>query len=295
MQSDEYELDLSEQDLLTFPSAIGYENITSLNCSENFLTELPIGWCHLTSLDFSHNTLALLPKYMPNLTKLDAVNNQLEFVPMNVYNYHKLKFLDLSENHIKILVKPWVLPNTLIELDLRNNSLLYIPGNLPDSISILNLFGNKLTTLPYKLPNDLSILTLSNNRIQNLHDNLPRRLKTLTLENNELQCFPDNLPRMLYWFTYENNKKIDELYPLLDDICKIVNKLMYIDEINDSIRIKNRLKIINANDELIEKAVRLFSRPQNISNFLNYLSETDYYKDKITTLSKQVEQFDMAF
>ena len=246
-------MNLSDSNLFLLPPIVSGPNEADfgLDCSMNNLTELPDDWAYLKTLDFSYNNLAVLPKNMPKITNIDIIGNNLEWVPMNVYNYKKLTHLDLSENYIKILVKYWVFPDTLIELNLSNNLLLCIPSNLPDSISILNLSGNKITALPYKLPNNLNKLYLSNNRIQYLTNNLPINLTYLTIDDNELELFPENLPNNLVWFTYDNNPKIENLFPLLKNIFNICKKPQYIAEMNIITRTLNRLIIINRNNVII--------------------------------------------
>ena len=90
-------------------------------------------------------------------------------------------------------IKNHILPNSLKELNCRNNQLTLLP-NLPNSLIELDCESNKLTLLP-DLPNSLELLSCSENQLLSLSD-LPYSLKYLYCSHNQLTSIPD-LPNSL--------------------------------------------------------------------------------------------------
>lgn len=178
-----------------------FSSLTSLNCSNSpivnlptlpatlqslvlytdSLTSLPALPNSLTYLDCSYNYISNLPVLPNSITHLDCERNNLtslQALPNSV------TFLRCSYNHISSLS---ALPNSITYLGCSGNQLTSLPA-LPNTIKELFCDYNSLTTLP-TLPDSLQLLTCEHNQLTSL-PTLPKTLNTLFCQNNNIACFP---------------------------------------------------------------------------------------------------------
>ena len=138
-------LNISNKNLTDISGIEYFTNLTSLSCSNNQLTKLPVGnLTQLTSLSCSNNQLTELP--VGNLTKLTELNcgdNQLNALPVG----------DLNE---------------LTVLNCYNNQLTVLPVEKLTKLTNLNCGDNQLTSLPVGKLNNLKALNCSENRLTQL-------------------------------------------------------------------------------------------------------------------------------
>ncbi|KAG8492201.1 hypothetical protein CXB51_009863 [Gossypium anomalum] len=180
--------------------AEGWENLTALNLSMNFLTSLEqIPGKHLYFLDLRSNSLrGPLPTPPQNLSFLLISNNELVGeIPSKICNLSFLSVLDLSKNKLG-----GTIPDCF--------------GTFGNKLSVilrtLNLNGNQLEGLiPQSLKNcfNLEVLDLGNN---NINDSFPYWLDTLTnLEVLVLRSnrFHGDIQNFNGTFSFRNLQMID--------------------------------------------------------------------------------------
>ena len=152
---------------LTDISGIEYfTNLTSLDCSNNQLTALPVEkLTNLTNLYCSHNQLTALPvEKLTNLTNLYCSHNQLTALP--VEKLTKLTELSCSYNQLTEL--PVESLTNLTSLYCDNNQLTaLLVGNLTQ-LKILSCSYNQLTALSVGSLTNLAVLDCSENRLTEL-------------------------------------------------------------------------------------------------------------------------------
>jgi Leucine-rich repeat (LRR) protein len=181
-----------------------FNNLSTLNCSDNQLASLPSLTNSLTTLDCAFNQLLSLPSLPNSITTLWCYANQLSSLPslpnslIGLHCYtNQLNILPDLPNNITTL---WCyanqlsslpnLPNSLINLNCRDNQLTSLP-NLPNNLTTLNCYNNQLTNLP-SLPNNLSTLNCDNNQLNSLPE-VPDSMQVFRIVNNNISCL-ENLP-----------------------------------------------------------------------------------------------------
>ena len=184
---------------------VGYQNITSLACSNNRLTSLPSELCNLTHLTefycFS-NRLTSLPSELGNLTNitiLNCSNNILTSLPSEIGNLTNLTEFYCSYNQLKSLPSEFGNCTNLIEFYCCSNLLTSLPseiGNLTN-LTILNFSDNELSSLPLKIGNltNLTEFYSSDNRLTSIPSELGN-LSNLTgfyCSANQLISLPSEL------------------------------------------------------------------------------------------------------
>ncbi len=177
-----------------------FDNLHTLDCSNNYLTVLPTLqntlsylYCHqnqLTILPFlpnaliflycDHNQLTSLPNLPSSLLVLGCGNNPLNNLPA----LPNLADLSCSSNQLSSLP---TLPNSLVQLFCENNQLPILP-TLPNSLQRLYCSGNQFNALP-SLPNSLTLLYCNSNQLSNL-PTLPNSLADLQCKYNQLSSLP---------------------------------------------------------------------------------------------------------
>ena len=171
---------------LTDISGIEYfTNLTSLYCSDNRLTELPVeNLTNLTSLYCSDNRLTELPvENLTNLTSLDCFNNQLTALP--VENLTKLTSLNCSYNQLTVL--PVENLTNLTSLYCSDNQLTELPVENLTNLTSLDCFNNQLTALPVENLTQLRELICGGSQLTALSvANLPQ-LIALHCHRNQIQ------------------------------------------------------------------------------------------------------------
>ncbi len=151
------EIHISGQDFICIPSLERFKNLKYLDCTGNYLRNLPVLPETLIELQCKFNKIVSLP-ILPKA----------------------LKILDCSINRLTNLPE---LPKTIEELNCRGNLLTNLP-QLPKTIEELNCSYNILINLP-EIPNRMKKLNCSCNRLTNLPE-LPNTLENLFCSNNNL-------------------------------------------------------------------------------------------------------------
>ena len=141
---------------LTDISGIEYfTNLTSLDCSDNWLTALPVeNLTNLTNLDCYYNLLTALPvEKLTNLAVLDCSKNRLTELDME--NLTELTVLNCSHNQLTEL--PVGNLTELTELSCSNNQLTALSVGSLTNLAVLDCSENRLTEL------DITSVTSLNN------------------------------------------------------------------------------------------------------------------------------------
>jgi uncharacterized repeat protein (TIGR01451 family) len=176
----------------------GIVNATSLYVSGNNISNLTgvQYFDNLHTLGCSSNQLSNLPNLPNGLSELYCMNNQLTSLPILPFG------LDTLWCNSNPLVSISALPNSLKYLQCIGNQLSNLPV-LPDSLIVLNCSQNQLNSLP-NLPNSLQLLDCSFNQLTSLPE-LPASLITLGCDGNPLISMPP-LPDGLKTFMCGNNQ-----------------------------------------------------------------------------------------
>uniref|UniRef100_A0A2P2HZZ1 Leucine-rich repeat-containing protein 58-like n=1 Tax=Hirondellea gigas TaxID=1518452 RepID=A0A2P2HZZ1_9CRUS len=137
-----------------------------------------------------------------NITeKLDLNHNQIINLPFEIIQYHKLRFVNLSNNNISH-VNDYILQLPELQtLILKNNAICN--DGLPKELSVLsklrevNLSSNLLTAVPPSLcqVSSLRYLYLGNNQIPELTPDIKglQSLQILNMGGNNLTSVPDDV------------------------------------------------------------------------------------------------------
>jgi uncharacterized repeat protein (TIGR01451 family) len=147
-----------------------FDNATSLNCSNNLLSNLPSFTNKLTFIDCSVNQLISLPSLPDSLLILNCGGNQLTALP--------------------------IMPNFMNVLECGHNQLTVLPL-IPPSIFKVDCSFNQLTFLP-PLPNSINFFSCSNNQISSLTFIPGVVMGAFNISNNNFHCI-DNLPLIDMW------------------------------------------------------------------------------------------------
>lgn len=190
-------LNLKFNYIKTIPFAINLPNLTYLNLSSNFLTEIPhLNTINLRELYLDINQISKIEniEYLSKLEILNLRDNLIEDLE-NLHFLKNLKFLNLSFNKV-IEIGPSV--NNLVNLrhlNLENNRVLKIKNvNSLKKLRKLNLSGNRIDVLE----NMKSLSSL-------VHIDLDHN--PLAIYNDDLVKFP---PSLEYLFTTHNTYTIEQ-------------------------------------------------------------------------------------
>ncbi|GAA1595599.1 hypothetical protein GCM10009804_60230 [Kribbella hippodromi] len=214
-------LSLRRMGLRSLPDRVpSLELLTSLDLSDNRLTELPPAWLsdatRLQRLVLAGNRLTELPETIGQaaaLRLLDVSDNRLSEIPAAIARCHELRRIDVSSNGLRDLTPLAEVPGLLI-LDAADNRLAELTGAPgPPTLTALDLSGNELETLPAafaQLP-ALRRLDLSGNHLTSaaldVLAGLP--LEELYLDDNELEVLPP-LPSILL-LSAQGNQATDSI------------------------------------------------------------------------------------
>lgn len=216
------EIDCSSKQILSLDGLQYFENLESLNCSYNMLTDLLNIPSKLTYLNTSYcvnlDTIGILPN---GLTHFDCSYNQIYDLPNLPLNLDKLICAVNKIQEINYL------PANLTHIDCSFNNLTKLP-ELPLSLEIINCSYNQLTSLP-DLPPELgwtynNPLNIFNNNIScvgqysNLFDELLSIYPTCIDSNNR---FTQNFSFPKGWSIFSINGLSTEqnLAEILDPIA----------------------------------------------------------------------------
>ena len=181
-------LDIEGKNLTDISGIEYFTNLTSLACSDNQLTELPVeNLTNLTLLYCSDNQLTALPvKNLTNLTLLYCSNNQLTALP--VENLSELTNLRCNNNQLTAL--PVEKLSQLTELACSYNQLTALPVEKLTQLTNLSCSYNQLTALPVEKLTLLEQLNCGTNLLTELDIEKLTQLKNLYCYNNQLTSLP---------------------------------------------------------------------------------------------------------
>jgi hypothetical protein len=139
---------------------------------------------------------------LAHLKFLDVSNNHLKELPDRLGRLAELGRLDVSKNHLSSLPISIVELANLQELDIGSNRLRELPGSAGRLMRLtrLNLSGNELVSMPDSTGQLINLvdLDLSGNRLRALPDSFGKlaKLESLDLGDNELDDLPSSLGRL---------------------------------------------------------------------------------------------------
>ena len=159
-------LDIEGKNLTDISGIEYFTNLTSLDCSDNQLTALPVeNLSELTNLRCNDNQLTALPvEKLTKLTELACSYNQLTALPvgklnnLNVLNCHDNRLTELDMENLTQLTELNCGMNLLTELDIEKLTQL----------KNLYCYNNQLTSLPVGKLNNLNVLNCHDNRLTEL-------------------------------------------------------------------------------------------------------------------------------
>jgi len=194
-----------------------FDNLHSLICSYNPITNIPQFPPALWRLDCNTNMLTILPSFPSSMDTIKCFNNQLTNLPTLPGS---LIYLDCNTNQISGLP---LLPSLLTYLHCGSNQLISLPS-LPGQLYHLNCKDNQITALP-TLPNALGDLECENNQLSSL-PLLPNALFYLNCGTNLLVNLP-TLPNSLYFLLCPANQitNLPTLPPTLNQLVCFYNSL----------------------------------------------------------------------
>ena len=277
------------------------ESLKLLECWKNQLTYLPETLPNsLCILNCAINKLTSLPNHLPNsLRLLNCDYNQLTLLlyagaPFNHLS-NSLRILHCYNNQLTSL--PDTLPDSLRILHCDNNQLTSLPDTLPDSLQELTCRNNQLISLPDHLPNSLRLFlylnsiyfddAMTNNFCNTIefndvyygllgHGSGHYRSPDYTLQLHTLHTQLTNSQLTDIWFSRrpenDSNGLLIKLYPILGSFKTISEKNKYIKERNILIakeKAEERIKQLNKDGCLIEKAIQWRMKPAKIEWYLN--------------------------
>lgn len=226
-------LNLNAKQLTSLEGLDCFVNLTSLDCSQNQLTEIDCSrFSKLTDFNCSNNSLTALD--LTNLTELEFLycsNNNLS--NLDVSNNPKLKTLDCNDNNLPTLDISTLRELTRLDcsgcfsepsrssysngtLDLSNhpnleylycgnNNLQTLDVTLTPKLKELSCNGNNLTELDLSKNTELYYLNCDENNLQTLN-------VIQTSKLNQLSCYGNNLIELdlsknteLYYLECSNN------------------------------------------------------------------------------------------
>ena len=155
--------------------------LTSLNCSNNALTELDYSGCtNLSTLNCYSNKLTSLSTLPSTLTTLTCPSNQLTSLPTLPSS---LTTLNCYSNKLTALP---TLPASLTTLSCGNNQLTLLPA-LPDGIRYISADYNKIGEINVINKQNLAILDVENNKLDNLSVDGCNNLTELYIYHNQIK------------------------------------------------------------------------------------------------------------
>lgn len=200
-------VNLSRSNLDLFPDVEQADIVSELLLQHNRITILPRCICdfqNLTTLNISNNGMTYLSPELCRLTKLKTLvarNNYFENVslPKELALMQSLEVVNLSGNQLTEFPKQLTQLPRLRALFLGANNIKSIPssiGNLT-SLKILYLGGNCLQQIPFEigLLSSLVSLILADNRLKSLPPTFAslQHLESLNLHNNQLSILPPEI------------------------------------------------------------------------------------------------------
>jgi uncharacterized repeat protein (TIGR01451 family) len=186
-----------------------FDDLNTLNCSENSLTGLPRLPNNLSLLDCYRNQLVSLPTLPPafnQLTSLPTLPPALQIISCSANQLTSLPVLPAALQNLYCasnqLTNLPVLSPALQTLECSNNLLVGLP-TLPLTLQNLSCVNSGLTSINVTLPPSLKRLDCYENSFTNLPA-LPAALQTLSCFNNQLTSLPALPTALQYLYCYNN-------------------------------------------------------------------------------------------
>ena len=192
-------------------------NLTTLNCSNNQLTSLPVLPESLTTLYIGSNQLTSLPILPPSLITLDCSVNQLTNLPNLPTSLYRIS---CSYNNLISLPS---LPNSLNYVVCRNNPLTSLPA-LPSSLRELLCNNCQLTSLPV-LPDTLTVLWCYFNQLTSLPEFPTLYPFSLSCNNNQLTSLNTNASSINCSYNQLTTLELDSPFSYLDCSYNLLTSL----------------------------------------------------------------------
>lgn len=226
-------VDFSNLKLREFPEVLlTFENLESLNLTQNLLKEIPRKlWKldHLKSLNLSRNQLDNNDFHFrrnKTLVSLNIQYNTVTEIPHHIYRLKNLSDLLLGNNFLTTLndQKLKVMPS-LRTLNLYNAELVKYPEEVSafENLEELDLYYNSLNILSPEIKKlqHLKTLAVSNNRLWKLPEELGQldSLQTLYAHHNKLEDLPALSPSLTYLDIGYN--RFEELPDIIGDLSEI--------------------------------------------------------------------------
>jgi Leucine-rich repeat (LRR) protein len=220
-------LDLSRNNLSSFPRLKRYSSLRKLSLADNLLTlnDLKQGQPLLEDLVLTTNLIKKVPDAIGLFTGLKKLNlsaNQIESVSPEIGKLQKLEHLSFYKNKLRSIPAEMFTLKSLHIVDLyynqledldplignwssleilyaANNKLLRLPNELGQLKNLRELYvhHNRLTTLPETLGgvDSLRVLRVNNNFLVELPQVLYalKNLENLDVSDNQIQTFPEQL------------------------------------------------------------------------------------------------------
>ena len=190
-------LTLKNNRLVDISAIRNLPTLSLLFIESNFLQRFKPGDFHDVSLAntltlvLSNNFIAKLSSLSPPVNYLAAISTGLTIFDLHLMTHaDKLRHVDLSENHIRILPDLGDL-TSLEKLILSGNPIhLIFSSNPPSSLYYLDIKYADLSFVPASWVGHITYLFLDGNRFKSIHDifhNKSSDIHTLSLAENPLQ------------------------------------------------------------------------------------------------------------
>ncbi|KAH3759628.1 villin 1 S-like [Pelomyxa schiedti] len=203
-------INLSCNDIVSLVGISRLKCLTSIDVSENKISELPTEFFQLRDLLFlklSRNVLSSLGPIgnFRQMTELNASNNALTAIPSSIMACEALRVLNLSYNSIKQIPMQLCALPSLTHLILNNNVIEQLPAEISvlTTLTLLNLAENELNEIPPAIGKLtlLGKLYLDNNNLEVVPPDIGNlvSLKEINLRSNQLASLPlkfTNLARL---------------------------------------------------------------------------------------------------
>ena len=202
-------LDLSRNNLTSFPNIEGCKKLKELSLRENKLTldDLTGTSSNLESLELQQNIIKSIPSSIqrfPELKKLVLNYNQIDFIDPAIAKLTELEQLGLYENQLGAIPSALFELDKLKEIDLYFNNIERLDSGVSkwQNLKVLYLSNNKLLSVPENI-GDLPLLEelyLHNNRLSYIPETIGKahNLKVLRVNNNYLGSLPNSIARLKY-------------------------------------------------------------------------------------------------
>jgi Leucine-rich repeat (LRR) protein len=271
-----------------------YPHIIDLNVVDHGLTQLPDEICEFTELEklnCSNNYITLLPMGLSRLVKLTeitAINNRLIILPPEIGKLENLRRLDVQYNQIDSLPPSFADLKALRFVNFNNNNFHEFPDPLGSvrNLETLYMSHNRIKRIPQSIGGLVNIRTLSfyGNRICSIHNLIKwlRHIVVLNLTDNCLGELPETIGELvtLERLLISNNVHLKEIPRTIGD-CRALHTLEannnQLERLPVEITQCTALRTIETADNPIEITPivqRFINRHRNIRNHAGLYGDT---------------------